>query len=452
MATRYAVANGNWSALATWDGGASLPGVGDDVFANGYTVTIDQDITVRKIANYASAPAVAGGKFEITANVDRILNCEINRGVTIDCLVIQSTCTTNTITINGNLYSTGNAASTIAIVLSYSSGTVNVNGDINSNPYISWGFAQRCGGGTVNIVGNIPTYVSDARAKQIIVAATINTAATVNLNFTGWTVSNQSICFDITTHCNLTINGILNGCTYTALGYGTITMNGGLNTVVINGDLNSSGINACIYVASCNAGTTITVNNSTIYGGSPFPAIYALLANCKIRLNNVTVINSDSSAIWAAHLEMIGDTNIYWQFNDGAGGNNKLYSEDNTSGVPAITDVRDGVVFGAGGGLTGTLAVPPAAAVGIGVPVDNTVGTAAITATDLQNAILGKVADGTYTIEDLLKIMAAIMAGKTTITDLGGGMATVTFRNLADTINKVVADMDHSKRTNLTIS
>ena len=63
-----------------------------------------------------------------------------------------------------------------------------------------------------------------------------------------------------------------------------------------------------------------------------------------------------------------------------------------------------------------------------------------------------KVADGTYTVEDLIKIMAAIMAGKTIITDLGGGNATVTFRNLADTIDKVVADMNNSERTNLTIS
>ena len=69
-----------------------------------------------------------------------------------------------------------------------------------------------------------------------------------------------------------------------------------------------------------------------------------------------------------------------------------------------------------------------------------------------EEQILMKVADGTYTVEDLIKIMAAIMAGKTIITDLGGGNATVTFRNLADTIDKIVADMNNSERTNLTIS
>lgn len=69
-----------------------------------------------------------------------------------------------------------------------------------------------------------------------------------------------------------------------------------------------------------------------------------------------------------------------------------------------------------------------------------------------EEQILLKVADGTYTIEDLLKIMAAIMAGKTTITDLGGGLATVAFRDLADSLNRVVANMDESKRTSVTIT
>ena len=69
-----------------------------------------------------------------------------------------------------------------------------------------------------------------------------------------------------------------------------------------------------------------------------------------------------------------------------------------------------------------------------------------------EEQILQKVADGTYTVEDLIKAMAAIMLGKTTITDLGGGLATVAFRDLADSLNRVVADMTNSERTNVTIT
>ena len=69
-----------------------------------------------------------------------------------------------------------------------------------------------------------------------------------------------------------------------------------------------------------------------------------------------------------------------------------------------------------------------------------------------EEQILMKVADGTYTVEDLIKAMAAIMLGKTAITDLGSGLATVAFRDLADSMNRVVASMDESERTSVTIT
>lgn len=62
------------------------------------------------------------------------------------------------------------------------------------------------------------------------------------------------------------------------------------------------------------------------------------------------------------------------------------------------------------------------------------------------------VTEGTLTMEDMVKAMAAIMLGKTTITDLGNGLATVAFRDLADSLNRVVANMDESKRTSVTIT
>lgn len=57
-----------------------------------------------------------------------------------------------------------------------------------------------------------------------------------------------------------------------------------------------------------------------------------------------------------------------------------------TTGFPSAANVRQGVSY-ASGTLTGTLAVPPAGAVSLGVPVDNTVGTATLTAQDFFTAI-----------------------------------------------------------------
>ena len=59
--------------------------------------------------------------------------------------------------------------------------------------------------------------------------------------------------------------------------------------------------------------------------------------------------------------------------------------------------------------------------------------------------------DGTFTMKDVLKILVAVAAGKTSITDLGGGAATVTFRDLSDTEDRVIADMADSERTNVTL-
>jgi len=52
MALRGAVANGNWSNPATWNGGI-LPNPGDVVASNGFTVTIDVNINVDSITNTA---------------------------------------------------------------------------------------------------------------------------------------------------------------------------------------------------------------------------------------------------------------------------------------------------------------------------------------------------------------------------------------------------------------
>lgn len=50
MAVRFAIASGNWSNTAIWDNGA-LPTSADDVYANSYTVTIDQNVTVNTLRN-----------------------------------------------------------------------------------------------------------------------------------------------------------------------------------------------------------------------------------------------------------------------------------------------------------------------------------------------------------------------------------------------------------------
>lgn len=69
----------------------------------------------------------------------------------------------------------------------------------------------------------------------------------------------------------------------------------------------------------------------------------------------------------------------------------------------------------------------------------------------LANAIMNKTIEGSYTFEQCMRLLTAVAAGKTTIVDLGGGLATVTFRDINDTQDRVEADMSNSERTNVTL-
>jgi hypothetical protein len=57
MATRFAVKTGLWSDTTVWDNGA-LPTSSDTIYPNGFTVTVDQDITVQSLNNNISNVAI----------------------------------------------------------------------------------------------------------------------------------------------------------------------------------------------------------------------------------------------------------------------------------------------------------------------------------------------------------------------------------------------------------
>lgn len=66
-------------------------------------------------------------------------------------------------------------------------------------------------------------------------------------------------------------------------------------------------------------------------------------------------------------------------------------------------------------------------------------------------ALTGAI-EGSYTSSDLLRIIAAVAAGKTRITDIGGGAAHVEFDAVDGSEVRVAAEMDGSERTAVTIT
>jgi hypothetical protein len=70
----------------------------------------------------------------------------------------------------------------------------------------------------------------------------------------------------------------------------------------------------------------------------------------------------------------------------GGTGTKTLVDATASAGIPAITDVRFGTSY-ASGALTGVAYIPSASSVAFGVPVDNTTGTATLTAADVRAAL-----------------------------------------------------------------
>ena len=98
-------------------------------------------------------------------------------------------------------------------------------------------------------------------------------------------------------------------------------------------------------------------------------------------------------------------------------------------------------------GLAGDTATPDyttrwyEAAVQLVTLADDAITAAALKAdavTEIADAILDEVVVGSYTMRQLLKVMAAALAGKAT----GGGTTSVTFRGVDDTSDVIVATVD----------
>lgn len=72
-----------------------------------------------------------------------------------------------------------------------------------------------------------------------------------------------------------------------------------------------------------------------------------------------------------------------------------------------------------------------------------------VNADDLLNAVIDTDYDTTYDLQTVLQIMASVLAGKAS----GGNTPTITFRDLTDTLNRVVATVDgNGNRTDVTLT
>jgi hypothetical protein len=341
--SRYAVANGNWSNPATWDGG-TLPASTAIVRPNGFTVTIDQTITVNELRNDASTPAVAGGSFVLTGNHT------INISVSIQCFA--STLLVYNGTGNAFITGTNAGASIISSTTTNTTSTITHSGtghltvDMVINSVIV-GEANRfnigvTGGGTLTCLkavqkgGNLVAINAVGTGAINVTTtpnATINTPDITGVGGNGYTI-NSSVLTTINVNGNIT--GRLLDAAGTPNG-GAILLQGTNSVLNITGNVSSSGLTGGggnHRVVFLNAAGIINMTGTVgaMTGSVTSVSAVISLANSSSVLNLIG--NVIGGSVGAGSISSAGAINITGSVTGGSTGSS---SAINSSGICTIT-------------------------------------------------------------------------------------------------------------------
>ena len=454
MATRRAIANGNWSATGTWNGGV-VPTNGDTVYANGFNVTLDVDVNIggdnNPIVNTGSL--VSGQWYEIV-NVGGQNWTTLGAASNASGTVFQSSGTGTA----GNL-GTARALATLTTATNTPAGATNGGGVFTMSSVRSVNIDSRAGTTTcVNITATTGTAVfSNCRffGGSISGAHAVNNTSASTLELAGVTCNGGSfsLATGVTNSGNGNVNvtaasffnagGSGNAFSVNNIGSGNININsassisGSNNGNCIN---NSSATGAINITASCTinggfggtAGSVALQNSNTgsINISAPCnfnPGNVAAGSFALSNLSSGTVIvtkgtftanaftNAVNIANASADVRLSGDFLDHWSGWKAISGSKwrlgtsptlgqtryalagttdsyfPMFSSDfGAFGNPIAANVRTGVSYG-GGSLTGTCAVPAAGSVALGVPIDATTGTAVLDPAAVASAVWGAV-------------------------------------------------------------
>lgn len=426
MADKWPLANGNWSNAANWNGGTK-PVAGDDVYADGKAVTIDENVTVLSIQTTQRAGGTLGGVFYVgtTININaNIINAQygitfsgtfgtvltINGNVTAANSLNQYAVTNSssgTINIIGNV--TGGTQNSAVGVLNSSSGIINITGTVSGG---TAGIASRgvinSGTGSINITGNCFGGGGswDTEGVRNASAGTI----TIIGNVTGGSVSNSYGVANGSTG-TVIITGNATGGTGSVsagvanLSTGSVTINGnaigGIGSGATGAINASTGLLRVFGIAIGNDyGLGYSSNNGNV-GVSGFginsgvvqatTTVRGIRYGAKGQSPTSGLVQLDISNLASSSARFRTEPNSFTEYTFGP--------PENIGGQPAASNVRLGTVYNFGNTI-GTLAVPPPSSVAYGVAVDNTSGIAIITESALRSLLESSLAPNAQTIAE----------------------------------------------------
>jgi hypothetical protein len=370
MPTYYARSSGNvngsiWATTPSGSAAAATFVSGDVLVANSFTVTVNVTTDLGatgEIRNDTTGGATTGGSFTLSNGVTLTANVivggatcvslssgsativgNITAGATGSAFGVNVT-TTGTLTITGSLTG-GSGANSHAVVMQTNASTVNVTGNVTSG---SGGRGMRIDLGTVNITGN----VTGAGTFAVNLGASGPTV-TITGNVTGGTASGAFGVENSATG-NLTVVGVAIGGT-AAVGVNHAGGTGSCSVTRARGGA----------AASASPGLAGSASSATVVEEIEYGDLGASPTSGPVRLSDKT-----------------SNVAVMYRFN---AAKKILVDTASTSLLPAASNVRSGVSYNAGQ-TTGTCAVPGAASVLVGVAVDATVGTAAVSSGSIQSA------------------------------------------------------------------
>lgn len=377
MAIRYATKTGSWSDPTVWDSG-TLPTSSDIVYANNFTVTINQDIDVEELATQSASGITQGGGFLISGN--RTINLITLGAKTYwgsnNVLLRTANVGSDTITINvGTLACDSNGSTNgryVIRLINGFTGIVNLNiDDVNcpgGNQYADVISMDATATLNINVTNGVVTYGSNWLRI---------TAGTVNLSVGSYIKHSAGnavrVIYQTAGICNITCpliyaeGALTDGCVVSIQG-GTVLF----NEVEIRGATGNTVVNlsSCVKITA----GVVTFRDCTFRpGNSPtYGALAVLCGNGGIVRYSGDVYTGG----FVANTGPFGFLPLMSIITVDSGGNglrfhipdDNNFPTDNVGSETVLTahgdnlpleeDVRLGVEYGADDHLVGTLVVP----------------------------------------------------------------------------------------------
>jgi hypothetical protein len=184
-AVRTATVTGNWNAAATWQGGNIPISTDDVVINNNVNLTLDNNYTCNSVTIVAGANASALILSGFTLNVTSTITINaptagVNKRITVGTGVLNC----------ASIFMTAGTAGNRDCLISISTGTVNVTGDITMPGAADRNYVLFSGAGFLNISGE---FLGGAGGVTLIGTSTINYNGAGNQTIRNFTYDNLTL-------------------------------------------------------------------------------------------------------------------------------------------------------------------------------------------------------------------------------------------------------------------